>query len=178
MLLGEGAALTFASCLVTKSTKPKPLCAPVPVIFFGRRTVFSSPKVLEDKRPTSETEACQGGRGSGLRLRSQSLQVTRDGWLQELPPPRHTHVASHFPTASPHSAGVASFSLLATKWGREGTIRLENFWCLSCHLGDTWTPVLSPWDESCTHCARPGKAPAMGRGLCLRIKAQDAGGFP
>lgn len=144
------AVLTFASCLVTKSTKPKPLCAPVPVIFFGRRTVFSSPKVLETKgqQQRLRTEAYEGGRGSGLRLRSQSLQVTRDGWFQKHPPPRHIHVASHFPTARPLSEGVASFSLLATKWGREGTIRLEvlmgNFWCLSCHLGDTWTPVFSP----------------------------------
>lgn len=175
----EGAALTFASCLVTKSTKPKPLCTPVPVIFFGRRTVFSSPKVLETKGRHRRlgAEACEGGRGSGLRLRSQPLQVTGDRWFQGHPPPRHIHVASHSPTASPHSAGVASFFLLATKWGREGTIRLEvlmeKFWCLSCHLGDTWTPVLSPWDESCTHCARSGRDC-----LCLRVKARDVGVLP
>lgn len=65
------------------------------------------------------------------------------------PTTRLVHVASHFPTASPRfSAGVAFFSLLATTGGREGTIGLEvlmgNFWCLSCHLGDTWTLVLSP----------------------------------
>lgn len=38
--------LTLASCLVRKSTKPKPRCDPVPAIFLGSRTVFSSPKVL------------------------------------------------------------------------------------------------------------------------------------
>lgn len=52
------------------------------------------------------------------------------------------------PHSQPSSAGVAFFSLLATTGGREGTIGLEvlmgNFWCLSCHLGDTWTLVLSP----------------------------------
>lgn len=164
---------------MTKSTKQKPLCAPVPVIFFGRRTVFSSPKVLETKGRHRRlgAEACEGGRGSELRLRSQPLQVTGDRWFQGHPPPRHIHVASHSPTASPHSAGVASFFLLATKWGREGTIRLEvlmeKFWCLSCHLGDTWTPVLSPWDESCTHCARLGRDC-----LCLRVKARDVGVLP
>lgn len=49
---GGGHGLTFASCFVRKSTKPNPLCVPVPVIFFGKRTVFSSPKVLETKQNT------------------------------------------------------------------------------------------------------------------------------
>lgn len=104
-----------------------------------------------------------------------TLQVTGDCWLQEHPLPRHVHVASYFPTASPRSsAGVASFSLLATNRGREGTIRLEvlmgNFWCLSCHLGDTWTPVLSPQDESCTHCARSGR-PQPGQEAAKALEA-------
>lgn len=44
--LGVGLGLTLASCLVRKSTKPKPRWEPVPAIFLGSRTVFSSPKVL------------------------------------------------------------------------------------------------------------------------------------
>ena len=38
--------LTLASCLVMKSTKPKPRWDPVPLAFLGKRTVFSSPNVL------------------------------------------------------------------------------------------------------------------------------------
>ena len=65
---GRNPGLTFASCLVRKSTKPKPLCVPVPVSFFGKRTVFSSPKVLEQK--TREFQNCLhwsrvGGRYEG-----------------------------------------------------------------------------------------------------------------
>lgn len=41
---------TFASCLVRKSIKPKPLWFPVPAAFFGRRTVFSSPNVLKGQK--------------------------------------------------------------------------------------------------------------------------------
>ncbi len=41
----ETDAPTLASCLVRKSMKPKPRWAP-PIPFFGRRTVFSSPNVL------------------------------------------------------------------------------------------------------------------------------------
>lgn len=65
-----GGALTLASCLVRKSTKPNPRCAPVPVIFLGKRTVFSSPKVLGRKAQGSfRTEVCQGrGQADAHRL--------------------------------------------------------------------------------------------------------------
>jgi hypothetical protein len=72
-----GVALTFASCLVMKSTKPKPRWAPVPVIFFGRRTVFSSPKVLETKRQTSESERW-GPKGFEGHQGLWTPSVTRD----------------------------------------------------------------------------------------------------
>lgn len=52
---GGGHCLTFASCFVRKSTKPKPRCEPVPLIFFGKRTVFSSPKVLETEGKAQES---------------------------------------------------------------------------------------------------------------------------
>lgn len=98
--------------------------------------------------------------------------------------PGLVHVVSHFPTASPlYSAGVAFFSLLATTPGREGTIRLEvlmgNFWCLSCHLGDTWTLVLSSWDESCTGCTRPGSPqPRQGADCESEGSGYKASGVP
>lgn len=39
--------LTFASFFVTKSTKPNPLCVPVPTNFFGNLTDLRSPKTLK-----------------------------------------------------------------------------------------------------------------------------------
>lgn len=45
---------TFASDLVPKSTKPKPLCASSPgVIFFGIRIDFNSPNALNNSRTSS-----------------------------------------------------------------------------------------------------------------------------
>lgn len=39
--------LTLASCFVQNSTNAKPLCGPVPTIFFGNLSAFISPKVLK-----------------------------------------------------------------------------------------------------------------------------------
>lgn len=73
---GRGPGLTFASCLVRKSTKPNPLCEPIPVIFFGKRTVFSSPKVLGIKTREFQNRGLQRGRGGGGRTDSHPLTLS------------------------------------------------------------------------------------------------------
>lgn len=97
-LVWQGPGLTFASCLVTKSTKPNPLCVPVPVIFFGKRTVFSSPKVLGTKSRNGgfRTEACQGGWGAGRTLTHSFLPARGQRCWQG-----HTCTRAHTPCQLP-----------------------------------------------------------------------------
>lgn len=123
--------------MVRKSTKPKPRCVPVPVIFLGKRTVFSSPKVLatKDKHRNLRTEACaQGG------LAVNTLMPLGDKRCMR----RHVHSHVCPPPASLSPSGPPPWP---PRWvpGR-GRIRLETLLEQSQVLSDNWrlrTPVLS-----------------------------------
>lgn len=117
---GGGHCLTFASCLVRKSTKPNPLCAPVPVIFFGKRTVFSSPKVL-GTIGRSQVLRTEGWKAVGVRVGgrtdSHMLIMVTGEWVLMVCQLPHQDVLR----------GMSGLPLpaLAATLGRKGMIRLE-----------------------------------------------------
>lgn len=161
----EGSHLTLASCFMRKSMKPKPLCVPIPAIFFGKHTIFSPPKVLGKKdKWGSEHQGPQRRQGwqevlrQHLRVWRQVLQAQVTQWVR--------------PTGSMFW-GCTLFSLaLGSKRTRQGTVS----WGMLMGIFGSTPRFCRPW---CTHPPLPERETICWGipDLCMCGQARKAPGF-